>query len=354
MSKDYYKTLEVDRNATEEEIKKSYRKLAMKYHPDKNPDNKAAEEKFKEISEAYDVLSTPSKKTNYDRFGSVDGNNFNPFSGGGGSGFGYNMDDIFSQFGDVFGDAFGKKYNQKQNKGSDLRIKVQLTIDEILNGTTKKLKYKRKVSCNSCNGKGGSDVRTCIPCNGSGRRSVVQSTPFGQVRQTVNCNNCNGTGSTVINKCKTCNGDGTVVEEQVVDIDIPKGVSTGMQLSLNGYGNLILNGIAGDLIILIEEINDGTFTRDVNNIIIEKKISVLDAILGNKININTPQGNIVLNVEAGTEHGKVYRFAGKGIPDINYGLGDLYVKIAIKIPNNLNLEEKFLVEKLKNCKGFEV
>jgi molecular chaperone DnaJ len=349
MSKDYYKVLGVDRNASDDEIKKTYRKLAMQYHPDKNPDNKEAEEKFKEISEAYDVLSTPDKKSNYDRFGSANGSQFNPFGGGG-------MDDIFSQFGDFFGGAFDKRYSgqKRQQKGSDLRIKVQLTIDEIIKGASKKIKYKKKNNCSICSGKGGTDARSCIPCNGSGFRMAVQNTPFGQVRQSVSCNNCSGKGYSIVNKCGGCHGEGTIIEEKIVDIDIPKGVSNGMQLNMNGYGNEIHNGIPGDLVISIEEINDGTFRRENNNLIVDRTISVIDAILGNHIKVNTPQGEIPVKIEAGTEHGKVYKFRGKGIPDLNYGLGDLYIVINVKIPKNLNLDERYLVEKLKGCKGFEI
>jgi len=354
MSKDYYKVLGVDRNASEDEIKKAYRKKAMEFHPDKNPDNPEAESKFKEAAEAYDTLSSPDKKSNYDRFGSSSGNPFaggNPFGGGG-----FNMEDIFSNFGDIFGGSFNQRYGgqRPQSKGSNLRIKVSLTIDEILKGVSKKLKYKRQDKCTTCDGKGGTDVRNCIPCNGSGQRTVVQNTPFGQIRQATSCPDCAGSGQQVHNKCNDCKGEGTVLKEQTVDVEIPAGVSNGIQLTMNGFGNYIRNGQAGDLNIVIDEIRDFTFKRENNNIIVEKTISVIDAIIGANIRVNTPHGEMPIAIEPGTEHGKVIRMSGKGIPDIQYGLGDLYIKISIKIPKNIELDEQHTLEKLKSSKNFTV
>lgn len=350
MSKDYYNVLGVDRNASDDEIKKAYRKMAMKYHPDKNPDNPEAESKFKEAAEAYDVLSTPDKKSNYDRFGSANGGG-NPFGGGG-----FNMEDIFSNFGDIFGGAFNQRYGgqKPQSRGSNLRIKVSLTIDEILKGASKKLKYKRQDKCGTCDGKGGTDVRNCIPCNGTGQRTVVQNTPFGQIRQATSCPDCAGSGQHVHNKCNDCKGDGTILKDQTVDVEIPSGVSNGMQLSMTGFGNHIRSGQPGDLHIVIEEINDFSFKRENNNIIVEKTISVIDAIIGANIKVKTPHGEIPVTIEPGTEHGKVIRMSGKGIPDIQYGLGDLYIKISIRIPKNIELDEKLALEKLKKSKNFEV
>jgi molecular chaperone DnaJ len=350
MSKDYYKILGVERDATPDEIKKAYRKMAMKYHPDKNDGDVESESKFKEAAEAYDVLSTPDKKSNYDRFGSTNGGG-NPFGGGG-----FNMEDIFSNFGDIFGGAFNQRYGgqKPQSRGSNLRIKVTLNIDEILKGTSKKLKYKRQDKCGTCSGKGGTDVRNCIPCNGTGQRTVVQNTPFGQVRQVTTCPDCSGSGQIVMNKCNDCRGDGTIVKDQTVDVEIPAGVSNGMQLSMTGFGNHIRNGQPGDLHIIIEEERDFSFKRENNNIIVEKTISVIDAIIGSNVKVKTPHGEMSVAIEPGTEHGKVIRMSGKGIPDIQYGMGDLYIKISVKIPKKIELDEKLTLEKLRKSKNFEV
>lgn len=350
MSKDYYKILGLDKSASEDDIKKAYRKMAMKYHPDKNPNNPDAESKFKEAAEAYDVLSTPDKKSNYDRFGSANSSS-NPFGGGG-----FNMEDIFSNFGDIFGNSFNQRYGgqRPQSKGSNLRIKVSLTIDEILKGTSKKLKYKRQDKCNTCSGKGGTDVRSCIPCNGTGQRMVIQNTPFGQMRQASTCPDCGGSGQQVHIKCKDCKGDGTILKEQTIDVDIPAGVSSGMQLSMSGYGNHIRNGLAGDLHIIVEEIRDYSFQREGNNIIVEKTISVIDAIIGANLRVKTPHGEVPITIEPGTEHGKVIRISGRGIPDIQLGMGDLFIKILIKIPKKIELDEQHTLEKLRNSKNFKI
>ena len=355
MSKDYYSILGVDKSASEEQIKKAYRKKAMELHPDKNPGNPEAEAKFKEAAEAYDVLSDANKKSNYDRFGSAGGN---PFGGGGGNpfggGHGFSMDDIFSQFGDIFGNRGGGRQQQRrQAKGSDLRVKVVMSIDEILKGCTKKLRYKRHVSCDPCGGKGGSDVRECLTCNGQGTRIVVQNTPFGQMRTEMTCPDCQGTGKVVRNKCGHCHGEGTQLKEQVVDVEIPVGVSTGMQLTMQGFGNNIRDGVAGDLHILVEEAQDFSYKREGNNIIVEKTISVIDAICGAHVKVSTPHGDLPLYIEPGTEHGRTARIGGKGIPDIHYGLGDLYVKIMVKIPKNIDMNEQHILEKLRDSKNFQ-
>jgi molecular chaperone DnaJ len=350
---DLYNVLGVDRNATQDELKKAYRKLSKEYHPDVNKDSNA-EEKFKEISSAYDVLSDNDKKSNYDRFGSTDGKSSgNPF--GGGQGFGFNMDDIFSQFGDIFGGGqqFGGQ-QRRQQKGGDLNIRLSLNIEEIITGCAKKVKYNKNDSCKSCDGKGGSDVRECNGCKGKGQRIILQNTPFGQVRQAVNCGECNGNGRQILNKCGVCKGSGTVVKEELIDINIPAGVGSGMKLTMQGYGNSVLNGISGDLHILIDEIKEEYFKRDGGSLIVEKEISVIDAIIGSNVSVRTPRGLEVVNIAPGTEHGKVIRISGKGVPDINLGLGDLFVNIKVKIPNNINSEEKRILEDLKKSINFNV
>lgn len=348
MAKDLYNVLEIDRKATPDEIKKAYRKLSKKYHPDVNKE-KDSEDKFKEIAEAYEILSDENKKSNYDRFGTTDSANTG-FSGGFG---GFNMDDIFSQFGDIFGSR-SNPHQRRQSKGGDLRIKVSLTIDEIIEGCTKNLKYKRQEPCKTCSGKGGSDVRDCIPCSGRGRRSVTQNTPFGQIRTEAGCPDCNMTGKIIHNKCNVCHGDGTTLTEQTVDVEIPKGVSNGIQLTMQGFGNAIRDGINGDLQIMIDEIRDYSFKREGGNIIIEKEISVLDAIMGANVKVNTPHGEMVVTIQPGTQPGTVTRIQGKGIPDINYGLGDLVINLKIKVPINVTMDERYLLEKLKNSSNFNV
>jgi molecular chaperone DnaJ len=350
MGKDYYEILGVDKSASSDQIKKAYRKMAMKYHPDKNSGNDA-ESKFKEISEAYEVLSDDKKRSNYDRFGTTEG-----FSSGFNGGHGFSMEDIFSNFGDVFGDAFGKRYSgqKRQKRGSDLRMKVNVTIEDVLKGTTKKLKYKRQDKCETCDGKGGTDVKDCLSCDGSGRRIVVQNTPFGQIRQEVPCPDCGGTGKVIRNVCKDCNGHGTNTIDQTVDIEIPAGVEAGMQFTMTGFGNYTRDGIAGDLQIIIDEIKEDYFTRQNNNLIIEKEISVIDAIIGSNIVVKTPHGNMNIKVEPGTNHDSRIRINGKGTPHIHYGLGDLYVVFKVKIPKEINLEEKYILEKLKDSNNFKV
>lgn len=351
-NKDYYSVLGVDRNATEDQIKKAYRKMAMQFHPDKNPGDAAAEAKFKEAAEAYEVLGDAQKKQNYDRFGSAGGASGSPFGGG----HGFSMDDIFSQFGDIFG-GFGRggqRTQRRTSRGSDLRMRVVLNIKEILTGCTKKLKYKRQEQCGTCRGNGGSDVRDCLVCNGSGERIVVQNTPFGQVRTQAPCPDCQGSGKVVQNKCGDCHGEGTVLKEQVVDVQIPAGVSSGMQLSMQGFGNHVRGGIPGDLYIVVEETQDFSYRREGNNILVEKTISVIDAICGAQIKVETPHGDIPVMIRPGTEHGESIRVSGKGIPDVHYGLGDMYINIKIKIPKDVSMEDRHTLERLRNSRSFDV
>jgi molecular chaperone DnaJ len=343
--KDYYQILGVDKDATEDQIKKAYRKLAVQYHPDKNNGDKKSEEKFKELSEAYDTLGNPDKKRNYDTYGSSAGpSGGNPFGGGG-----FNMEDIFSQFGDMFGG--GRR--QQVRVGSDIRIKVQISLDDILKGCSKKIKFKKNDKCKKCDGKGGNDLRSCSTCNGSGNRVIIQNTVLGQIRQMAACTSCNGQGKVVFNKCSDCKGEGTTPNEQTIDINIPKGVSNDMVLTMSGNGNFIRDGRPGNLHIIIEEIPDKDFIRDGNDLMYDKILSLSDLILGNNISFNTPNGKIDLKVEPGTDSGSVFRFSDKGIPDVNSGrMGSLYVKIKVKIPKDISLEEKALIEKLKDSSNF--
>jgi molecular chaperone DnaJ len=346
MNKDYYKILGLEKNASENEIKKAYRKQAMKYHPDKNKGDSDAEEKFKEAAEAYDVLSNPDKKSRYDRYGTVDGSSFNMND--------FNMNDIFSNFSNIFS-GFGSSFNRKpKNKGSDLQIRVSLNTDDIINGVTKKIKYKRQVKCDECDGMGGTGVETCKKCGGTGQESTVQNTPFGRIMSTRTCSVCGGAGNQIKNKCSKCHGVGTILNEETVDINIPAGVSNGMALQMEGYGNYIKNGEAGNLHIIIEEIQDQRWKRDKNNFYIDKTISVIDAIIGSDIIIQTPHGELPLNIKPGTYDGQTFRINKKGIPDINYGLGDLYINIHIKIPKNISSDEKIIIEKLKDSENFKV
>lgn len=350
MSKDYYKILGVDKNASKDDIKKAYRTMAKKYHPDKNAGNTEAEAKFKEASEAYETLSDESKKNNYDRFGTT-GNSGN-------SGFGYDMNDIFSQFGDIFGDSFGQRYGRSQRKrtrkGSDLRMRITVSIEEILKGANKKVRYKRKTKCSPCDGKGGTDIRECLTCNGTGRRIVAQNTPFGQIRQEATCVDCQGSGNQIKHKCNVCKGEGVQSKEEVVDLNIPAGVSDGMQFNMTGHGNHVRDGVPGDLVIIIEELREYYFKRENNHIIIEKEISVIDAMLGNNLKVKTPHGDMDIRIKPGTQHDTKIKFDNKGIPDMNYGLGNLYVITKVKIPTEINPEEKHILEKLKDSNSFKV
>lgn len=349
MSKDYYKILEVDKGASPEEIKKSYRKLALKYHPDKNQGNSDAEDKFKEISEAYDVLSDETKRSQYDRFGTV-GDSSSTSGGYGG------FEDLFSQFGDIFG-GFGQRRSQQpsQRKGSDLRIKINVNLKDIIFGCEKKLKYTRHVQCNSCNGKGGQDVTTCLPCQGTGHRVFVQQTKFGTIKQSAICSHCNGEGKTVKDPCKSCKGQGVSSKEETVTIEVPKGSIGGSYFSMPQFGNFVRGGIAGDLQIIVEETPDTKFKREDVNLIYEQEISVVDAILGSNFTLNLPHGNdIKFDVNPGSTHGKLLRIPGKGIPDLHYGQwGDLFIRLNIKIPTKVSESEKDLLNKLKKSDNFK-
>lgn len=364
--RDYYEVLGVSKNATPEELKKAYRKLAIQYHPDKNPGDKAAEEKFKEAAEAYEVLNNPDKRSRYDRFGHAGMSG----AAGGGYGGGMSMDDIFSNFGDIFGDFFGGGFGggfhsgfgggssrQRVIKGTNLRIKVSLTLEEIAKGVEKKIKVNKSVLCDVCHGSGaksGTQPTTCPTCHGSGRVTRVVNSFLGQMQTQSTCPQCNGEGKIISQRCGSCNGTGLKKGEEVISIKIPAGVEEGMQLSISGKGNAApRNGIPGDLIVLIEEANHDIFKRDGANILYEHSISYADAVLGTSIEIPTLEGKARIKIPAGTQAGKLFRLKNKGLPIVNeYGKGDLIVSVNIWIPSNVSKEEKTYLEEMSTFKNF--
>ena len=361
--RDYYEVLGVSKSADATEIKKAYRKLALKYHPDKNPGDKEAEEKFKEAAEAYDVLSNEEKKRRSDQFGhaGVGG------AGQGGFGGGMSMDDIFSQFGDIFGSfggfsgfgGFGGGRSARRvNRGTNLRVKVKMNLQEIATGIEKKIKVKKYVACQHCNGRGAKDGKsysTCSTCKGSGQVTRVQNTILGAMQTTSTCPTCEGEGKIINEKCTFCNGEGVLMSEEVISINIPAGVGEGMQLSLSGKGNAARRGgVNGDLIVLIEEEEHPELVRDGNDLLYNVFIGYPEAVLGETVEIPTIEGKVKVKIEAGTQPGKILRLRGKGLPDVNgYGKGDLLAKVNVWIPKNLSKDEKKLVEKMKEAEGFK-
>lgn len=362
--RDYYEVLEISKSASEDEIKKAYRKMAIKYHPDKNPGDKAAEEKFKEAAEAYEVLSNAQKKAQYDRFGHA-GMSGAAGGGGGFNGGGMNMDDIFSQFGDIFGDnnPFGGFFNggqqqgRRARKGSDLRIKLKLDLEEVANGVEKKIKVKRHVTCKPCSGSGaknGTELQSCQTCGGSGQVRRVQQTMLGQMVTTSTCPTCNGEGKMIKTRCEVCFGEGRVLEEEVIPIKIPAGVAEGMQLSMTGKGNVPpRGGVAGDLLIVIEEEPNEVLHRDGTNVIYDLYLNFADAALGTSVEVPTIGGKARITIEAGTQAGKILRLKGKGIKELNgYGVGDELIHVNIWTPKSLSREETELLEKFRNSPNF--
>ncbi len=370
MSKrDYYEILGVAKTATADEIKKAYRKVAMQFHPDRNPGDKAAEEKFKEAAEAYEILSDTDKKAQYDRYGhaGVSGNGRGGFGGGAG---GMNMDDIFSQFGDVFGeDMFGSFFGGQQRggrggqrsrgtRGSNLRVKLKLTYEEIAKGVTKNIKVKKHVVCTTCSGTGAKDkgsVQSCGSCGGSGQVRRVQNTFLGQMQTVTTCPTCNGEGSTITVKCGNCKGEGRVYGEETVSIDIPAGVQEGMQLSITGRGNAgERGGSTGDLIILIEEEPHKELHREGLNVAYELHLSFTDAVFGTQIEVPTIDGRAKIKIPAGTQSGKIFRLKGKGFPAVNsYEKGDQLVQVNVWTPQHVSAEEKALLEKMSSSPNFK-
>ena len=359
MSKrDYYEVLGVSKNASADEIKKAYRKLAIKYHPDKNPDDPTAEDKFKEAAEAYEVLSNADKKAKYDRFGHAGAGGF---GGGGYSGGGMNMDDIFSQFGDIFGGGFGGSRGgggrRATSKGSNIRVTLKVSLEEIANGCEKKIKVNKLNACDACGGSGAKDAssfKTCHTCNGSGQILRVTNTILGQMQTASTCPTCNGEGKIITDNCTKCAGTGVSKGEEVITINLPAGVEEGMQLSMRGKGNAAKRGgINGDLIINIEEVEHEHLKRDGKNLYYDHYISFIDAVLGSEIEVPTISGKAKIKIDKGTQAGKILRLRGKGLPDINgYGRGDLLVNINVWTPQKISSEEEKLLEKLKTSENF--
>ncbi len=358
--RDYYEILGVNRNATDAELKKAYRQMALKYHPDKNPNNKEAEDKFKEAAEAYEVLSDAEKRSRYDQFGHDGVKN-----GGNGFGGGMSMDDIFSHFGDIFGGAFGGSFGgfggQRQrrvNRGTNLRVKVRLTLEEINTGVEKKLKVSKYVSCTHCHGTGaagGSGFTTCSTCRGTGQVTRVTSTFLGQMQTSSTCPACGGEGQTIQQKCVHCAGNGVVKGEEVIPVNIPAGVSEGIQLSVSGKGNAAArSGVPGDLIIQIEEAPHDFLQRDGNNLLYDLYLSFPDAALGTSVDIPTLEGKARIKIEPGTQAGRLLRLKGKGLPVLNsYGKGDLLITLNVWTPRSLSRQEKELLEKLQESENFK-
>lgn len=364
--RDYYEVLGVSKGADKNEIKKAYRKLAIKYHPDKNPDDKAAEEKFKEAAEAYEILSDPDKRARYDRFGhaGVDQSGGHGFGGTGGM----TVEDIFRQFGDIFGDSgspfdsfFGGSTRTRSSgggqKGANIRIKLKLTLEEIEKGVSKKIKVKKRVKCTTCNGSGAKDsrsVKTCGTCQGSGYVRQVKNTFLGQMQTTGVCPTCHGEGKQITAKCASCHGEGTTLGEETISIDIPAGMEDGMQLSMRGKGNAGRNnGPNGDLLISIEEIPHESFTRDGQNIILDLFVNFADVVLGNNVTVPTLNGNVKIKIPPGTQSGKIFRLKGKGLPAVNsYGKGDQLIHINVWTPKDLSNEEKKLIEQIRDSENF--
>jgi molecular chaperone DnaJ len=367
MKRDYYEILGVTKSSSAEEIKKAYRKTAMQYHPDRNPGDKAAEEKFKEAAEAYEILNDADKKAQYDRFG------HNAFAGGGGGfgGGGMDMNDIFSQFGDIFGNGndggFGSFFGGggssrrggtgRGTRGSNLRVKMKLNFEEIANGVTKKIKVKKNIKCNTCSGSGAKDsnsMQNCGTCGGSGQVRKVQNTFLGQMQTVTTCPTCYGEGSTITAKCGTCKGNGTEYGEETVTVDIPAGVQEGMQLSVSGRGNAgERGGGAGDLIVLIEEETHPHLNRDGLNVGFDLYISFPNAVFGTQVEVPTIDGKAKIKVPAGTQSGKIFRLKGKGFPDVNsYDKGDQLIQVNVWTPQNVSHDEKDMLEKMSGSKNF--
>ncbi len=352
---DYYETLGISKSASSSEIKKAYRKMAIKYHPDKNPDDANAEAKFKEAAEAYEVLSDENKKARYDQYGHAA---FEGPQGGGHGGFGgggMNMDDIFSQFGDIFGGGFGGfggggGSRRARVKGSDLRIRVKLTLEEIATGVEKKVKVRRKVQAS------GVSYKTCSTCNGSGQQMRVTNTILGRMQTATTCGTCRGAGETISSKPNGSDAQGLIVEEETVSIQIPAGVTEGVQLKVGGKGNDApgKSAISGDLLVLIEEIQHENLKREGTNIHYDLYINLSEAVLGVNKEVETVSGKVKIKIDSGTQSGKILRLKGKGLPSIErYGSGDFLIHVNVWTPQELTKEQKQFFEKMKDDDNFQ-
>ncbi|MDO4704251.1 molecular chaperone DnaJ [Tannerella sp.] len=361
--RDYYEVLGVSKNATADEIKKAYRQKAIQFHPDRNPGDKDAEEKFKEAAEAYDVLSNEEKRQRYDRFGHA-GVGSSAASGGFGGG-GMSMEDIFSQFGDLFGGHFGgfggfgsSSRSRTVQRGSDLRVRVKLTLKEIATGVEKKIKVKKYAPCSHCHGNGAADsqaISSCSTCHGNGFVTRVANTFLGQMQTQSTCPTCGGTGETITRKCAHCNGEGVTRAEEVITLNIPAGVGEGMQLSMSGKGNAARRGgINGDLLVVIEEERHPELIRDENDLVYNLLLTVPQAALGDSVEVPTVDGRVKVKIEPGTQPGKVLRLRNKGLPSVNsYGTGDLLINISVYIPEKLTETEKSKIKELANAENFQ-
>ena len=359
--RDYYDVLGVAKNASDDEIKKAYKKMAIKYHPDRNPGDKEAEEKFKEAAEAYDVLRDPQKRARYDQFGPEGVNGAGGFGGGG-----MNMDDIFSMFGDIFGGRAGfggfgggGRTRKPQYRGGDLRLKVKLSLQEIATGVTKKFKVKKKVTCSHCHGSGAEGsgaTEACPTCHGSGFVVKTQQSIFGMMQTQTVCPTCGGEGTIIKNKCKECGGEGVVNGEEVIEVKIPAGVGDGMVVTISGKGHAARrNGVPGDIQVYIEEEQDKELLREDNNLIYNLLLDVPTAALGGDAEIPTIDGKVKIKIEPGTQPGKVVRLRGKGLPAVQgygYGAGDLIVNISVYIPEALSRDEKKALEEMRKSDNF--
>lgn len=362
---DYYKILGVEKTATADEIKRAYKKVAIKYHPDRNPGDKEAEEKFKQAAEAYDVLRDPDKRARYDRFGAAGVN-----GGGYGGAQGMDLNDIFSQFGDIFGNmggfgfgGFGGRQGGARFRGGDLRIKARLSLAEIQKGVTKKFKVRKNVTCTECHGSGaesGHAPETCTTCHGAGYVMRTRQSLFGMMQSQEPCPTCQGEGKVIKHQCKHCHGEGVTLGEDIIEVNIPAGVAEGMFLNVSGKGHAAKrNGEPGDIQVLIEEEPHEELIRDENDVIYNLLLTVSQATLGDTVEVPTIDGKARIDIKPGTQPGTALRLRGKGLPAVNgygYGTGDLVINVSVYIPETLSKEERTAFEKMKesdNLKGTE-